>query len=113
MVSISHNIRKLREIKNYSQDYISKKLGLSVRAYSKIENGESKLSVGRLIEIATILDVKPEDILNFDEKIIIDSIRNSETALSKRILKDTNSYEKYIKHLEDEISFLREKISGR
>ncbi|HXF90862.1 MAG TPA: helix-turn-helix transcriptional regulator [Candidatus Nitrosotenuis sp.] len=113
-VQIGHKIRRLREIKNYSQDYIAGRLGLSIRAYSKIENGESKLSIDRFVEIADVLEVKPEDILNFDEKAMIDSLSTGVLGQNKKMARDEKTtYEKYIKHLEEEVSFLRDKVSNQ
>lgn len=55
---IAANIRKIREQKNYTQDYLAMKLSISQNAYSKLELGYSKLSVDRLFQIAEILEVE-------------------------------------------------------
>lgn len=39
-------------------------LGISQNAYSRLENGETKLDVDRLRKIAEVLEVAPEDLLN-------------------------------------------------
>jgi transcriptional regulator with XRE-family HTH domain len=36
-------LKQLRELKNLTQEHIATQLGLSTRAYSKIESGENKL----------------------------------------------------------------------
>jgi transcriptional regulator with XRE-family HTH domain len=51
------NIRKIREFRNYTQDYLAAKLGISQNAYSKIELGYSNITLNRLIEISEILEV--------------------------------------------------------
>jgi transcriptional regulator with XRE-family HTH domain len=107
---IAYKIRRLREIKNYSQDYISQKLGVSIRAYSKIENGESKLSVDRFFEIAVILNLKPEDILNFNEDAMFPNTTGKEKVNNPFVRDEKTTYEKYIRHLEEEISFLRNQM---
>jgi transcriptional regulator with XRE-family HTH domain len=33
-------IKQIRELKNFTQEHIATELGLSIRAYSKIESGE-------------------------------------------------------------------------
>jgi transcriptional regulator with XRE-family HTH domain len=66
--SPEYKIRKIREIRNYSQEYLAQSLNLSVRAYSKIETGETQLTIRRLNEISQILEVTPLQILGFDEK---------------------------------------------
>lgn len=60
---IAHNIRKIREHRNYTQDYLAAKLKISQNSYSKIELGYTKLTVSRLFHIADILGVDPIDII--------------------------------------------------
>lgn len=40
-------IRQIRELKNFTQDYMAAQLEMSTRAYSKIESGETQLTVNR------------------------------------------------------------------
>lgn len=67
--AIAANIRRIRELKNYTQDYLAAKLGISQNAYSKIELGYSNITLSRLFNIAEILEIdvitliKTEDIL--------------------------------------------------
>lgn len=65
--SVAINIRRTRESKNYTQDYIAVKLAISQNAYSKIELGYTKITVERLFQIAQILEVDPIDLLSLDE----------------------------------------------
>ena len=60
------NIRKIRAQKNYTQDYLAAKLSISQNAYSKIELGYSKLTLNRLFEIASILEVDAVQLINLD-----------------------------------------------
>lgn len=67
--TVAVNIRKIRESKDYTQDYLAVKLSISQNAYSKIELGYTKITVERLFQIAQILEVNPVDLLLFaDEK---------------------------------------------
>lgn len=52
------NIRKIRESKNYTQDYLAAKLGISQNAYSKIELGYSSITLSRLIRISEVLEIE-------------------------------------------------------
>jgi len=61
--SVAINIRKIRESKNYTQDYLAIKLNISQNAYSKIELGYTKITVARLFQIAQILEVDPVELL--------------------------------------------------
>ena len=56
--TVSANIRKARLYRNYSQDYLAYKLGISQNAYSKIELGYTQIKLERLVSIAEILKVE-------------------------------------------------------
>jgi transcriptional regulator with XRE-family HTH domain len=64
--SIKNKIKSIRELKNYTQEYMAEQLGLTQAGYSKIEKGKTILSYVKLVEIARILEVSVEDILSFD-----------------------------------------------
>jgi transcriptional regulator with XRE-family HTH domain len=61
------NIRKIRDYRDYTQDYLALKLGISQNAYSKIELGYSKITLDRLFHIALILEVEVNDVLYFNK----------------------------------------------
>lgn len=64
--AIAGNIRKVREFRNYTQDYLAAKLDISQNAYSKIELGYSKITLDRLFQIAQILEVEVTQLLYFE-----------------------------------------------
>ena len=66
MQAVAGNIRKVREFRNYTQDYLAAKLDISQNAYSKIELGYSKITLDRLFHIATILEVEVTQLLYFN-----------------------------------------------
>ena len=63
-MNTSLKIKKYRELKNYTQDYMAEKLDISQNTYSKIENGGIKLTVHRLKQISDILETTVEEIIN-------------------------------------------------
>jgi GAF domain-containing protein len=56
--AVANNIRKARLFRNYSQDYVGYKLGISQNGYSKIELGQSEITLRRTVEIAAVLEVE-------------------------------------------------------
>ncbi|HVV55784.1 MAG TPA: helix-turn-helix transcriptional regulator [Mucilaginibacter sp.] len=60
---VAENIRKIREYRNYTQEYLAAKLHISQNAYSKIELGYTKITVDRLFDIADILEADPLHII--------------------------------------------------
>ncbi len=64
-------IRKIRLSKDYSQDYVSSKLGITLSAYSKIERGKTDPSLSRMMQISEVLefnlgDFFPVDVVKID-----------------------------------------------
>ncbi|WP_221390730.1 helix-turn-helix domain-containing protein [Dyadobacter sp. NIV53] len=68
---VSTNIRKIREYRNYTQDYLAMKLGISQNAYSKIELAYTRITLERLIQIAQILEVDSVDLLSTNSENLI------------------------------------------
>ncbi len=68
--NIGDKIRKVRELKGFTQDFMAGKLEMSQRAYSKIENNDIKLDWGRIEDISKILDIEPIDLVSFDDNLV-------------------------------------------
>jgi transcriptional regulator with XRE-family HTH domain len=66
MESIGNRIKRFRELKNLTQEHIAEKLGISQNSYSRLENESVKITTERLKEIAVVLDVPAEYLLNTD-----------------------------------------------
>lgn len=49
MKGIGQRLRELRRNKGYTQEQFSEKLGMSLNFYGKIERGEAKLSIEKLV----------------------------------------------------------------
>jgi transcriptional regulator with XRE-family HTH domain len=106
-------LKQLRELKNFTQEYVAQQLGLTTRAYSKIESGETQLTINRLNEISKILGVDPIEAMGFDHQNIFNNcnqegnyntIGSSTHQMPDKLIEQ---YEGRIRHLEDEILFLR------
>jgi transcriptional regulator with XRE-family HTH domain len=67
---IIKTIKIIRELRNYSQEYMAERIGISQVSYSRIETGQTKLDVTRLQVIADILDVTVSFLVTFNEEII-------------------------------------------
>lgn len=86
MEKIKKTLRALRKKRNYTQAQLANKLGISTRAYAKIEAGETNLTIGRLRTIAIILDVSLTELLNDipDDNVVIAPPRYYTSAKSLR-----------------------------
>ncbi|HMI04820.1 MAG TPA: helix-turn-helix transcriptional regulator [Pedobacter sp.] len=76
--AVASNIRKIREFRNYTQDYLAAKIGISQNAYSKIELGYSKITLDRLFHIAIILEVDATQLISADPSDLMHIISQSE-----------------------------------
>ncbi len=111
--SLGHKIRKVRELKNMTQDHVAEEIGMTSSGYSRIERGEVRVSIERLEQIARALEVSPTELTNFDENVFFTnygtandhsfSIRADKELLQQVI----TTYEARIADLKDEIQFLR------
>jgi transcriptional regulator with XRE-family HTH domain len=108
--NIGDKIRKVRELKGFTQDFMAGKLEMSQRAYSKIENNDIKLDWGRIEDISKILNIEPTDLVSFDDSLVF----NNCTQSGKFQVFNNNfpdelkkSYEDRVNHLEKEVLFLR------
>ncbi|WP_417940810.1 helix-turn-helix domain-containing protein [Flavobacterium sp. RS13.1] len=62
---VKENIKNIRELKNYTQEYMAQKLDISQAAYSKIEKGKTEITLLKLQEIATVFEITIVEILQF------------------------------------------------
>lgn len=112
---IGTKIRKIRELKGYSQEFLASKIGISQRAYSKLEMNQIKISWDRINSIAEILDIDPIEMLTFDDNLIFNNCSQSgnfEHFVNSVPDKLIEQYEKRIGGLENEIIFLKEIIKN-
>jgi len=84
-------IRKFREFRNYSQDYVARKMGISQNAYSKIENNITQLTVNHVKLISTILDVPVIDLLRDDFEIHAPTSMHTESISKEALLQVMNN----------------------
>lgn len=60
---VGDNIRRLRENRNIEQQELAQRIGISKQQMWRIEAGQQGTPLSRLEVIASILDVKPYDLL--------------------------------------------------
>jgi transcriptional regulator with XRE-family HTH domain len=72
-MSIGTKIKKLREFRNYTQEFMADRLQMTQSNYSKIERNEIDVPYSKLEQIATTLDLPIEGLIGFDEKMVFNS----------------------------------------
>ena len=106
--AIGQRIRKNRKAQGLSQETLAEQVGISVTHMSHIETGNTKLSLPVLVDLATVLDVRTDDLLYdgvsaersvaIDEIIqILDTCTAPQLKIIRNILKTTKiSLEQYL-----------------
>ena len=107
-------LRVIREFRNYSQEHIAGKLGISQNSYSRIENNQTKLTAERLKQLAAILNVPPEELLSDKDPVINFSIvQQGQGAQSLQLLEDTcQQFRQVISSKDEKIAFLENEINA-
>lgn len=60
------NIRRIRELKNLTREFVAAELNMSPSGYGKIERGEVDITISRLYQISDVLDVPLSSVLHLD-----------------------------------------------
>lgn len=115
-MNIGNNIRKLREKRNYSQEYVAHMLQVSQSTFSKIEKGQVRIDIHRLIKLANVLDVSPESLLDSKDLEKNPNLSVFDKQFDTQVmLSDTEraSYDKRVQDLEEYIKKLKHIIAIR
>ena len=107
---IGQKIKKLRELKNLTQDYMANQLGVTQSAYSKMENGEVDIPFSRIEDIAKIFTIQPEDIITFNENIVFNIINNPNAKNNGFVVNQNNHPDSEIKLYEEQHAADKEQI---
>jgi transcriptional regulator with XRE-family HTH domain len=116
--TIGQKIRRIRNSKDLTQDNMAYELGITKSAYSKIERGETSITINRLYEIANILEVDITDF--FGPSTSSHKAEDSQKNYGFATKGDIEEIVKVIEKLAKEVSVLkagleidRKKISKR
>jgi transcriptional regulator with XRE-family HTH domain len=77
MEKLPQKLKFIRSAKNWTQEEIAEKLGISIHAYAKIEGGETNVSLSRLEQIAEVMEIELSQLFGLDEKNVISGDNNT------------------------------------
>ena len=114
-MSVGKNIKKLRELKNYTQSHMASQLDMSVSGYSKIEKDRTDVSLSKIERIAEILETNLSTILNFDPNQIFNQYDNHNSVVSGIVTHQNlgGNITQILRNIQTEISSLKEKINKK
>lgn len=120
-MNIGEKIKKVRELRDYSQEYMAVQLKMTQGGYSNLEqNGDPTYS--KLKKIASIFDLTLTDLITFDEKKIFagylqtitgdnNTITESNIIADKLLEEELKTqYNTRLLEKDREITFLREML---
>lgn len=70
-----------REKRNFSQDFMAERIGITQPLYNRIENGSREMTINTLIKITEILDISMDSLFAKEENT--DTITKNILALLK------------------------------
>lgn len=108
MVLIGQKIRKMRENREFSQEYVAERLGISQTAYSKIENNQTKLTAERISQLSGLFDVPESDFFSYDQHIEFHGNTITNGYVNTLIQTQKEVYESTIETLQKQIEGLVE-----
>lgn len=110
-ISISDNIRLIREGLGYSQDYVATRLDITQQTYSNLEKNPEKQTLKRLKEVASILQVNIVTLIGEDETYIQQNFNQQGGHAATQMNVSSNGekevYEKLIAEFKEQIEFLK------
>lgn len=109
---LGRKIKKLRELKNYTQEYMATNLQISQNTYSRIENENVKISTDRLKEIASILEVPSEYLISEDRPLLTFNTSNNTIEKFYGQVENVNeekkeTWQQIFKQMENQIKHLQ------
>ncbi len=107
---LGRKIKKLRELKNYTQEYMANQLNISQNSYSRIESENVKVTAERLKAIAQLLEVPSEYLISDDRPLL--TFNTSNNTIEKFYIENNSEFEKeywntIIKQYENQIKYLQ------
>lgn len=117
IMQLGHKIKKLRELKNLTQEHMANSIGISQGAYSRMELGETEITYTKLEKISEELGMKPEEVIAFNESVVF-NVMNNQTGnglvINNSQLSEVekNLFEQQIILLKEENTHLKKVIEG-
>jgi len=104
-MEVSSKIRDIRKLRGLSQSDLATQLGISQRAYSKIELNETELNWKKMNQIAAILNIGVWELVDTDKEYTPQEKSAQENLNLLQQLID--QYEERIDALENEVAELK------
>jgi transcriptional regulator with XRE-family HTH domain len=110
-------LKALRESKKMSQEQVAKLMHINQNTYSKLETGQTSLTIDRAKELATIFEVEPEVFLQKDGSAFHNNTGQGANSKSHFTIENYHEIQKELldelmKEKEATIQYLRKDIEN-
>lgn len=112
-MQIGNKVKKLRELRNYTQQYMADRLAMTSAGYSKIERDEVSITFDKLEKISEILDIPLNKLIEFDDKAFFQNatfngnyngiVNHGDLTINEKFDERINTLEERIKQLEQKL----------
>jgi transcriptional regulator with XRE-family HTH domain len=115
--AIAKNIRKHRELKGFSQEYMAHQLNVNQSTYAKMENSSTKITIDKLFSVAKLLETDVSDLLN-EEKSTIYNQDLKDNAIGHQQIENLHQenkevYQELLKAKDEQIALLKEMLDKK
>ncbi len=113
--TLSKNIRKYRELKGYSQEYMAGELHISQPSYAKLENDSTKITVDRLFSISKLLEIEIAELLDLKNQTIYNQ-EFSDNSIGHQTVQNLyqenkETYRELLKAKDEQIALLKDLLA--
>ncbi len=107
---LSKSIKRYREFRGYSQEYMAYKMEISQASYSKIEGGGTRITIERLFHILKLLEVDFMELLGQND---IPLATQNKKDMRSVYQENEKLYVKLIETKDEEIALLKKLLSEK
>ena len=73
---VASKLRKIREIRGLTQEYLAQELDISHRHYHRLETGELDIKLSLLESACKVMKIEPFQLFGFDERFVFEHCSN-------------------------------------
>ena len=112
--AIAKNIRKHRELKGFSQEYMAHQLNVNQSTYAKMENSSTKITIDKLFSVAKLLEADVSEILDLKNQTIYNQDLKDNSVGHQQVenlyQENKEVYQELLKAKDEQIALLKEQI---
>ena len=111
---IAKNIKKYRELKGFSQEYMAHQLSVNQSTYAKMENSSTKITIDKLFSVAKLLETDVSEILDLKNQTIYNQDLKDNSIGHQQVenlyQENKEVYQELLKAKDEQIALLKEQI---